>query len=116
MRGVRSGQPISDERGELDPLRVGLLSMVSASLLVSECERANVLASFNACAWSTAICDFVGRASEIVGSRQFRVMHFSAASCDPCVGVLSRTDQLLFSCVVARPDIRPALERMRSAN
>ncbi|KAJ1187307.1 hypothetical protein NDU88_004084 [Pleurodeles waltl] len=65
IRGVRSGTPISGEWGELDPLRNRLLLLGSTSLLVSDCERTNVLASFKACAWSTATCDFVGRADEL---------------------------------------------------
>ncbi|KAJ1136092.1 hypothetical protein NDU88_002510 [Pleurodeles waltl] len=61
IRGVRSGPPVNGEREELDPLRSELLSLRSASFLVSGCEHANVLTSFKACVWSFAICDFVGR-------------------------------------------------------
>ncbi|KAJ1186688.1 hypothetical protein NDU88_003469 [Pleurodeles waltl] len=61
IRGVRSGPSVNGESEELDPLRSELLLLRSASLLVSSCERVNVLTSFKACTWSFAICDFVGR-------------------------------------------------------
>ncbi|KAJ1100065.1 hypothetical protein NDU88_005154 [Pleurodeles waltl] len=79
--GVRSGPPVNREREELDPLRSELLSLRSASLLVSDCKRTNLLASFKACAWSTAICDFVGRADVLFFFflRELGVIHSSWA-------------------------------------
>ncbi|KAJ1187886.1 hypothetical protein NDU88_004652 [Pleurodeles waltl] len=61
-RGVRSGPPSNWEREELEPLRNEPLSLMSASLLVSDSDHANVLMSLTVFTWSAAICDFVGRA------------------------------------------------------
>ncbi|KAJ1190112.1 hypothetical protein NDU88_006851 [Pleurodeles waltl] len=72
IRGVRSGPPVSGEREELDPLRSELLSLRSASLLVSGC---SVSYRFYLKLWQTLMEPCLLRPSDLTvdGTRDYNV-------------------------------------------